>query len=155
MITALLILHGLVGVALLGAVTHQALAVMGRAEPPRTGSFFKRFRSTDAAAYSNAVVALFVLASLMGAVLYPQYREIVRPVLQTLDLRAANGAFELKEHFSALALVMLPAYWASWRQPLAAEYATVRLWLTWIVCVIVWWNFLVGDILAAIKGLFP
>lgn len=154
MITALLILHGLVGVALLGAVTHQAFAVMGRVEA-RTGSFFKRFRTTDAAAYSNAVVVLFVIASLMGAVLYPQYRQVVRPLLQSLDLRAANGAFEIKEHLSAIGLVMLPAYWASWRQPLAAEYSAVRLWLTFVLATIVWWNFLVGDLLSAIKGLFP
>ena len=154
MITALLILHGLVGVALLGAITHQAFACVGRSDA-RTGSFFKRFRSTDAAAYASAVVALFVLASLMGAVLYPQYRQVVRPLLQTMDLRAANGVFELKEHFSALGLVLLPAYWASWRQPLASEYSAVRLWLTWILASIVWWNFFVGDLLSVIKGLFP
>ena len=153
MITALLILHGLTAVALLGAITHQALATGGRPET-RKSSFLARFRTTDAAAYSNAVVVLFGLVSLMGAVLYPQYRLLVRPVLQTMDLRAANGIFELKEHFSALGLVLLPAYWASWRQPLAPEYASVRLGLTWVLALIVWWNFLIGDLLVAIKGLF-
>ena len=57
-------------------------------------------------------------------------------------------------HFSALVLVLLPAYWAAWRQPLAAEYATARVFLTWIVAFSVWWNFLAGDLLVAIKGLF-
>jgi hypothetical protein len=154
MITALLILHGLVAVALLGAVTHQALAVLGRAEA-RTGSFFKRFRTTDAAAYAGAITVLFVLVSVMGAILYPQYRAQVRPLLQDMDLRTANGAFELKEHFSALGLVLLPAYWAAWRQPLAPEYAGLRFWLTWILALLIWWNFLVGDALSVIKGLFP
>jgi hypothetical protein len=154
MITVLLILHGLVGVALLGAVTHQAFAALGRVEA-RTGSFFKRFRTTDAAAYANAVAVLFVLASVMGAILYPNYRTQVRPLLQDMDLRGANGAFELKEHFSALALVLLPAYWAAWRQPLVPEYASLRFWLTWMIALVVWWNFLVGDVLSVIKGLFP
>jgi hypothetical protein len=72
-----------------------------------------------------------------------------------MDLRAANGAFELKEHFSALGLLLLPAYWASWKQPGSAEYQTARLWLTWMMAAFVWWNFVVGQWLVAIKGLFP
>jgi hypothetical protein len=154
MITALLLLHGLVAVALLGAVTHQAFAV-ARSGEPRKGSFLARFRGTDAAAYCNAVVVLFLAVGTMGALLYPQYRLVVRPLLQTMDLRAANGVFELKEHFSALGLVLLPAYWAVWRQPLAPEYASARMWLTWIVAFSVWWNFLAGELLVVIKGLFP
>ena len=155
MMTALLILHGLLAVALLGATTHQALAATIRRTEPRTSSFFARFRATDAAAYSNAVVVLFVAAVALGAVLYPRYRFVVRPLLQTMDLRAPNGAFELKEHFSAIGLLMLPAYWASWRQPLAKEYEFARISLTWIITLVVWWNFVVGQLLVAIKGLFP
>ena len=155
MMTALLILHGLMAVALLGAVTHQALAATMRRGEPRTRSFFARFRATDAAAYSNAVAVLFVAVVTMGALLYPRYRLVVRPLLQTMDLRSANGAFELKEHFSAIGLLMLPAYWASWRQPLAMEYDLARISLTWIITCMVWWNFVVGQLLVAIKGLFP
>lgn len=153
MITALLMLHGLVAVALLGAISHQALAASRRGEA-RKGSFLGRFRATDAGAYSNAVAVLVLLVSVMGAILYPQYRLTVRPFVQAMDLRAANGVFELKEHFSALVLVLLPAYWAAWRQPLAAEYAASRVALTWILAFSVWWNFLAGDLLVAIKGLF-
>jgi hypothetical protein len=155
MMTALLILHGLMAVALLGAVTHQALAATIRRGEPRTRSFFARFRATDAAAYSNAVAALFLAVVAMGAVLYPRFRFVVRPLLQTMDLRSANGAFEIKEHFSAIGLLMLPAYWASWRPPLAPEYNVARLSLTWIITLMVWWNFVVGQLLVAIKGLFP
>ena len=153
--TALLILHGLLAVALMGAVTHQALAASIRRSEPRTRSFYARFRATDAAAYSNAIVALFLVVAAMGAVLYPRYRLVVRPLLQTMDLRAANGVFELKEHFSAIGLLMLPAYWGAWRQPLAPEYQNARIWLTWIITLVVWWNFVVGQLLVAIKGLFP
>ena len=155
MMTALLILHGLLAVALLGAVTHQVLAISLRRTEARTRSFVARFRATDAAAYGTPVVVLFVAVMAVGAVLYPRYRFLVRPLLQTLDLRSANGAFELKEHFSAIGLLLLPAYWACWKQPLAPEYETSRLRLTWIIALMVWWNFLAGQLLVAIKGLFP
>ena len=155
MMTALLILHGLLAAALLGAVTHQALAASIRRAEPRKRSFFARFRNTDAAAYGTPVVVLFVAVMVAGAILYPRYRLIVRPLLQTMDLRAANGAFELKEHFSAIGLILLPAYWACWKQPLAPEYGWARVWLTWMLALTVWWNFVVGQLLVAIKGLFP
>jgi hypothetical protein len=155
MMTALLILHGLLAVALLGAVTHQAMAVSLRRTEARTRSFIARFRATDAGAYGTPVAILYVVVMAVGAVLYPRYRFVVRPLLQTMDLRSANGAFELKEHFSAIGLMLLPAYWASWKQPLAQEYASARLWLTWMIALVVWWNFLAGQLLVAIKGLFP
>src|SRR5882672_3770297 len=110
MITALLLLHSLLAVALLGAVTHQAFAAVARRAEARKSSFMARFRTTDAAAYRNAIVILFATVSLIGAILYPNYRNVVRPMLQSLDLRAANGSFEIKEHLSAIGLVMLPAY---------------------------------------------
>src|SRR5215467_8070001 len=123
MTAVLLLTHSLLAVALLGAVTHQAFASAAkRAEARKT--FMARFRSTDAAAYRDAIVILYVVVSIIGAILYPEYRKIVRPMLQDQDLRAANGAFEIKEHFSALGLIALPAYWACWTAPLQAEHAT-------------------------------
>ena len=97
--TALLIVHGPLAVALLGATTHQAFAAMLKRREVRKGSFPARFRATDAAAYSNAVVVLFLAVIPIGSILYPRYRLVVRPLLQSLDLRAANGAFEPKDHF--------------------------------------------------------
>lgn len=153
LITALLILHGLVAVALLGAITHQAIAVR---HSPGNGkkSFAARYRSVDASAYVGPIVLLFAAASLIGASLYPSYRMIVHPVLKLEHLRMANGAFELKEHLAALGLLMLPAYWAAWRKPLAPEFAPARIGLTWVLAAIVWWSFLTGDVLNNIKGLF-
>jgi hypothetical protein len=153
MFTTLLLFHGLISVALLGAVTHQALAVVaGRRAEVRATSFMARFRSTDPAAYSTAIVVLFAVVMLTGALLYPSYRLVVRPTLQMLDLRAANGVFELKEHLSAIGLILLPAYWASWRQPLVPEYVAARIGLTLILATTVWWNFIVGQLLVTIKG---
>ena len=155
MMTALLLLHGLCAVALLGAITHQALAASIKRGELRGRSFLARFRATDSTAYATPIAVMFLAVMLIGAVLYPRYRFSVRPFVQSMDLRAANGAFELKEHFSALGLVMLPAYWACWKQPLAPEYDTARVGLTWMLALIVWWNFVAGQWLVAIKGLFP
>jgi len=154
MFTALVLFHGLISVALLGAITHQAFAVVASRVDARATSFIGRFRSTDPAAYSTAIVVLIAVVILTGAILYPNYRTIVRPALQSMDLRAANGVFEIKEHLSAIGLVLIPAYWASWRQPLVPEYAAARVGLTWILASMVWWNFLVGQLLVTIKSPF-
>ena len=84
---------------------------------------------------------LFLLTALGGALLYPQYRIDVRTTLEDLQLRPANGVFEIKEHLVALGLGTLPAYWLFWRTPLAADQATSRRYLTWLLAFIVWWGF--------------
>lgn len=154
MIQLLLLLHVLVGAALLGAITHQAFSVARRpVAPPRT--FVQRFRGVNSPTFTNIVVLLFVASFVLGGLLYPRYRIDVRPMLEDMQLRAANGLFETKEHFAAVGLGLLPAYWLFWRQPLAPEYAAARKYLTWILAFIAWWNFLVGELLNNIKGLFP
>jgi hypothetical protein len=60
--------------------------------------------------------------------------------------------FELKEHFVAVGLGILPAYWSYWRQPLADDHVRTRAVLTAILAFIVWWSFLVGHILNNIQG---
>ena len=151
MITALLILHGLLAVALLGAITHQAFAT---SRPAKRHSFIARYRAVAASGYANAVVVLFMITSVGGALLYPQYRLDIRPTLEDLDLRAANGVFEIKEHLAAIGLGLLPAYWFFWRQPLGADGLIARRYLTWLLAFIVWWNFLVGHVLNNIRGFF-
>jgi hypothetical protein len=154
MITVLLIIHGLLAVALLGAVTHQAFAVGRRATAGNAG-FVARYRNVGAAHYANAIVVLFIVTTILGALLYPQYRIDVRPTLEDLQLRAANGVFEIKEHLAAIGLGLLPAYWYYWRQPLEADAAATRRALVWILAFLVWFNFLVGHVLNNIKGLLP
>jgi len=152
MTTALLIVHGLLAVALLGALTHQAAAVLVPATRP-AASFGGRFRAVAAPGYANAIVVLYVLTALLGAIIYGEYRISIRIVLQELQMRAANGSFELKEHFAAIALGMLPAYCWSWRQPASdAAAARTRKMLTTLLAFVVWWNFLVGHILNNIRG---
>ncbi len=56
MIVALLIVHGLLAVALLGAITHQAFSVTPRRMAAEPLSFVGRFSSVDSGAYATAIV---------------------------------------------------------------------------------------------------
>jgi len=152
MIVALLIVHGLLAVALLGALTHQAFAVAATTRSDKR-SFFARFRTVNAAAYAKPIVLLFLVTALGGGLLYPDYRINVRPALEDLELRAANGIFEIKEHLVAVGLGLLPAYWFYWQGPLAPEQTATRRYLTWLLAFLVWWSFLTGHVLNNIKGL--
>lgn len=148
--TVLLILHGLLAVALLGAITHQALSVCMPASRP-ANTFTGRFRAVAGGAYTNAIVVLYLLTFLLGGVIYAEYRIEVRIVVEQLGLWAQSGSFEVKEHFAALGLGMLPAYAYYWRQP-AEAHGRTRAILTGLLALIVWWNFLVGHILNNIRG---
>ena len=155
MITILLLVHMLLAVALLGAITHQALSVVPAGSAAGRRSFFARFRSVNGPAYASPIVVMFVLTAVLGALLYPQYRIDVRVLLEDTNSRSANGIFEIKEHLIAVGLGALPAYWLSWRTPLAPEFASTRRNLTWILAFFVWWAFLVGHLLNNFKGLLP
>ena len=63
MIVVLLIVHGLLAVTLLGAITHQALSVVPSRAAVGPLSFVGRFRSVDSGAYANAIVVLFVVVA--------------------------------------------------------------------------------------------
>lgn len=155
MIVVLLIVHGLLAVILLGALTHQAFAVARRGSSRGNPSFVNRFGRVNAAAYARPVVALFLATSLGGGLLYPQYRVDVRPALEDLQLNAANGVFEIKEHLVAVGIGALPAYWLYWRTPLQAAHEITRRYLTWLLAFLAWWGFIVGHVLNNIKGLLP
>jgi len=156
MIVVLLIVHGLLAVTLLGAITHQALAVSRRrAAGPAGRSFVDRFGAVGAPHYTVAIMVLLLLTTLLGVVLYPQYRIDVRPTLEDLALPMANGAFEIKEHLAAIAVGLLPAYWSAWRGPVEQRSVAAQRGLTWILAGLVWYGFIVGHVLNNIRGMVP
>ena len=150
MATALLIIHGLVAVALLGAVTHQTLATWAPAHA-RVGSFFSRFRAVPSASYANAIVVLYAVSAILGAIVYLYFRVDVRLDLERAGHWQTLGLFDIKEHFVAIGLALLPAYWVCWRQP-RAEPARTRAAVTSILAFIVWWSFLIGHVVNNIMG---
>jgi hypothetical protein len=151
MATALLILHGLIAVALLGAITHQTLAAWTPSNVhPR--SFFGRFRSVQPAGYANAIVGLYLGAALLGAIVYLYFKVDIQPDLERDRHWHALGFFDLKEDFAAIGLGLLPAYWSSWRRPFADERGRTAAALTALLGFIVWWSFLVGHVVNNIVG---
>jgi hypothetical protein len=151
MATVLVIIHGLVAVALLGGITHQTLAVWAPAAA-RPGSFFGRFRAVQPASFANAIVILYAVSALLGAILYLFFKVDIGPTLERDHHWQAIGFFDLKEDFVSIGVGMLPAYWVCWRQPLAGETGRTRAALTAVLGFIVWWGFLVGHVLNNIMG---
>ena len=151
MATTLLILHGLVAVALLGALTHQTLATCA---PPSAKplSFFGRFRAVPGVGFTNAIVILYLLSCLLGAVVYLYFKVDVQPNLERDRHWHALGFFDLKEDFTAIGLGVLPAYWFCWRGPVDGESRQTRVVLTLLLAFIVWWGFLVGHVINDIGG---
>ncbi|MGO9829929.1 MAG: hypothetical protein ACLPJH_07290 [Myxococcaceae bacterium] len=149
--TALVILHGLVAVALLGAITHQALASWAPASI-RPTSFFGRFRTVPPTAFAGAVVVLYLATATLGAVVYLYFCIGIRPALERSSHWQTLGLFDLKEHFGAIGLAILPAYWVCWRWPSAGESPRKRVALTSLLAFIVWWSFLMGHFTNNLMG---
>src|SRR3954467_15690047 len=125
---SLLIVHGLLAVALLGAVTHQLVSVWApvRATASSRGApkgMVSRYRGVSSAAYANTIVSLFIVTTLMGWVLYAHYQLGARTFITDGGYWKTFGVFEIKEHLVAISLGMLPAYWYYWRSPLDEAHA--------------------------------
>ena len=142
---ALLIFHALLAVALIGALTHQALSVWWPVTAG-TPSFFGSFRAVRAAAYTKGIIVLYVITAFLGGYIYPIYRTGARVAMEEMHLNVPLGFFDMKEHYIAIGLGMLPAYWYYWRQPLAQEHAQARAMMSAILALAVWWRFIIGQI---------
>jgi hypothetical protein len=151
LITSLLIFHGLVGVALLGALTHQTVSML-RQRPVSTGSFVDRYAGVNQPTFTMAVVSLYVAQVALGAIIYPSYRLNVRIPFEEMGMGWTIGLFEVKEHFAAIGLAILPLYFVNWQAQSASTHRLDRIAITLILSFIVWWDFLVGHILNNIRG---
>ncbi len=151
---ALLIIHGLASIVLIGAITHQAIMVWPAKHAEQPQAFFTRLRSLpQPSIYANTVVILYAANFFLGAFLYTSYRVDVRPYLEDTGLFLAAGAFETKEHIAVLGLGLLPAYWLFWKEPSRAGSVTARSYITLLLAFFVWWNFIIGHVLNNIRGL--
>jgi hypothetical protein len=151
MATFLVIVHGLLAVALLGSITHQAVAVVWPARSK--AGFVNAYRAVSSRAYVNANIVLFLVVASLGAYIYPIYRVWVRTYMENARLFPAVGSFEIKEQFIAIGLGLLPFYWLVWRRPDPAS-TSARTAVTLMFCFIVWFGFIVGHILNNIRGFF-
>lgn len=151
MMTLLFVMHGLLAIALLGAITHQAIALWLPSRSPDP-NFLGRFRAVKAASYTNAIIILFILTFALGALVYPAYRIGARIFMENLRMGVAVGSFEVKEHLVSFALGLLPAYWYFWRQPLDTRHAWTRKIIVMLMTLFIWAGFLIGHVLNNIRG---
>ena len=151
--TILLIVHGLLAVALLGALSHQAMSVLmapRRAAGPR--GIVMRFSSVQGAGYATAVCVLWIVTFIFGAWIYTKYRIYIRIPLEQDGYWKTQGAFEMKEHLATIGLGMLPIYWFFWKNARDPQYDSARKWLTVTLAAMCWYMFLTGHVLNNVRG---
>ena len=146
----LVIIHGILAVFLVGAITHQAVGVVWPVTERGSG-FFHAVRGVNGLNYTNTIVILFLATFALGCLIYPIYRVNVRTVLQEYRFFKPEGMFEMKEHLLALSLALLPLYWLFWRRASDAN-RVARAAVTCLLAVAVWWSFLTGHIINNIRG---
>ena len=97
-------------------------------------------------------VVLYAVSTLLGGIVYLYFRVDIRPDLERAGHWQTLGLFDIKEHFVAIGLALLPAYWICWRRQRAGESTRTRAALTSILAFIVWWSFLIGHVANNIRG---
>lgn len=150
--TLVLTAHGLASVALLGALTHQAMAVCRTANAPAADTFVARFRGVAAQRYAGAVCVLWVITFVFGAWIYTKYRIHVRVPIEHEGFWKTLGAFELKEHLTTFGLAALPLYWYLWKHARTGAFDSARKWLTVWLAGVCWYAFVVGHLVNNVRG---
>ena len=145
----LLIVHGLVSVLLLGALTHQLVSLCWN---PRRKGILSRFASVPSPAFTKAVTYTYVINFAVGAWIYTHYRYNVKNVLEDIGLHVEVGLFELKEHVAAVALLLIPAYWFYWCCVSQDEQRGARIGVTGFLAFSSWLSFLVGHVVNNARG---
>lgn len=149
--SVLVIVHLLLAITLLGALTHQTVAVL-RPVGPAAPSLARAYRGVRVDLYTNAVIVLFLLTAIAGMFLYGPYRLTILPFFYGHGLKLFGGIFELKEHFVVIGLALLPVYWMLWKKTPLTEQRAWRATVTTILAAFVWYSFLVGHVLNNLKG---
>jgi hypothetical protein len=149
--TIWLFVHLILAVGLLGALTHQAMAVALPVRQPSAG-IVSRFRSVSAAGYATAVCVLWVLTFLVGSFIYTKYRTYIRIPLEEGHYYKTGGFFDFKENVATIGLVLLPAYWYFWKNVDNPEYDNARKGVTLVLAVMCWFLFIVGHVLNNTRG---
>jgi hypothetical protein len=147
-----LFVHLILAVGLLGALTHQAMAVTLPVRRPASTGIVTRFRAVPAAGYATAVCVLWVLTFIVGSYIYTKYRIYIRIPIEQGGYYKTGGFFDFKEHVATLGLVLLPAYWYFWKNPQDPQYDTARRMITIVLAVMCWFLFIVGHAVNNTRG---
>jgi hypothetical protein len=61
-----------------------------------------------------------------------------------MNLWSAHGVFELKEHFIAIGIGVLPPYWYFWKDQRGSVNVLSRIVVMAFLAFTVWWGFAIG-----------
>jgi hypothetical protein len=149
--TIWLLVHLVLAVALLGALTHQAASA---ALPVRqaAGGIVTRFRAVSAPGYATAVCILWVLTFIVGSFIYTKYRIYIRMPLETGHYYKTQGFFDFKEHVATIGLLLLPGYWLLWKNAQNPQYDVARKMVTIVLAGMCWFLFIVGHVVNNTRG---
>lgn len=143
----LVVLHGVCGMALVGASTHHAVVAVGYLR----GVYRVRLSRVYAAVTAVGWAVTFTL----GLLVYPSYRYFVRGLYLDWHKVWASNLFDIKENFAALGLpIALVLYVLSRRlEPredrlLAGPYAL----LVFVACAIAWFAAISGLVITLQRG---
>ena len=141
----ILIIHLVVSVFVIGAVTHHWWCVV------RGNS-----SSAKLARYVLWMAAGYSLVLLIGIVIYPSYNVLIRkPPIGTLEAttRWAVGLFEIKEHLGSIALAMLPLLFFSAKndEQLKGAQRFSYVAATWLFTSFVYYTFIAGALVTLVK----
>ena len=150
--TTLLIVHGLLAVALLGALTHQFSSALRTSRPSGSG-FLARFSSVPPARYTDAICILWVLGVLLGGFIYAEFRIRVRIPMEQQEFFMTLGAFELKEHLAVLGMALLPLYRLLWKPETPERWMGCRLGITAYLTAVCWYSYLAGHVVNNVMGM--
>lgn len=149
--TILFIIHALLAVALLGALTHQAVSVLMPVRQAANAGFVTRLRAVQGTSYATAICVLWLLTFLMGAWIYIKYRVAIRIPIERAGYWKTQGFFDMKEHVATIGLGLLPAYWYLWKNK-SPDYDSTRKWVTVLLAAFCWFVFLVGHVVNNTRG---
>ncbi|MFT3837881.1 MAG: hypothetical protein QM723_12895 [Myxococcaceae bacterium] len=143
----LVLLHGLVAMALLGATTHHALVLV------------KCLRGVDALraarTYAGLTAASYVATLTLGALAYPNYRYWVRGLVLDRYSHWASNLFDMKENIASLGLPMALGALALSRVLRREEDPALLLGyavLGFGACFATWFNVIAGMLVTLEKG---
>ena len=144
---ALVVVHALAAIVLVGAATHHALVALGYLR----GAFKVRLGRI----YAATVAVTWLVTFALGLVAYPAFRVAVREVYMDRHEPWASNLFDLKEHLAALGIPLVLGVLALSRvidpkldRGLARTYAV----MTMLVAAIVWFDVISGLAITMVKG---
>ncbi len=144
---ALVVLHALAAIVLIGSSTHHALIAIGYLR----GSYKARLGRL----YAVVVMVSYLVTFALGAAAYPTFRYHTRALYLDRYAPWASNLFDMKEHFASLGLPLVIGAWLLSRtmepredRALLPGYAVMVIG----VGLIVWFNVISGFVVTLARG---